>query len=100
MEGKSMQVLLTFDGGEISALQEAYGMEISDKETLCQAVRAAVDAYAAGGPEGRPEAEWIEDRDVIGLMLCSRCGGAADTFDFENRALKYCPYCGARMAGR
>lgn len=40
-----MEIVLNFDEEEVKELEKTTGGKIGDKEGLCQAVRAAIDAF-------------------------------------------------------
>ena len=49
----------------------------------------------------RPTAEWLKSEIPNELYVCSNCGGACWSYDYERIIVKsrFCPNCGAKMKG-
>ena len=45
--------------------------------------------------------EWVESEIPNELYVCSNCGGACWSYDYERSIVKsnFCPNCGAKMKG-
>lgn len=49
----------------------------------------------------RPHGEWVKSKIPNELYVCSNCGGACWSYDYERTIVKsnFCPNCGADMNG-
>lgn len=76
-------------------------LDMQDAYLPIHFIQFVIDEMPAADVRGNVRAEWINEYDgfIPWTYRCSNCGNRIFSFEYEERAVKYCGRCGAEMEG-